>query len=333
MSDPIVFVVGAGASLDLDPTQQFPLGSQLAFQIEKLLSQEIQKNREGDAGPIANAIMSSGGMGNSHIEAMKRIRDGIQSKNSIDEFIYEWSDVEHLPEIAKLCISERILSAERASALFGLDQKGADKTTILRELKNRWLDTILSHASPGCRRRDMDECLQNVSFITFNYDRCVEQYIFHVLNNTFAMSTEQAKETLNGIKIFHVYGSLGPLQWSDPNGVPFGAPDFYVAQGAKRIKTFTEELASPHLSGIRSLVRSAAKIVFLGCAFHEQNLKILFDDIFNKDQKIWGTVVGMRPLQVNAVMQKFSSALHPQYFEPSQCSDLMNSYFEAIFET
>src|SRR3954468_1859832 len=78
-----------------------------------------------------------------------------------------------------------------------------------------------------------------------------------------------------GLEIRHPYGFVGALPFQDQReGVPFGAEPVSVKtlDIAGRIKTFTEQTNDAEAEeAIRSLIRDADKIIFLGFAFHELN--------------------------------------------------------------
>src|SRR5687768_13283427 len=111
-----VFIVGAGASVEFDTSGKMPVGSQLAEQIEQLLDLELAPGDLSER-PISAALMRRGGLRDEHQRAMARIVQGIQSRDSIDQFIDDCRDVPELPRIAKLCIAYLINEAERSTVL------------------------------------------------------------------------------------------------------------------------------------------------------------------------------------------------------------------------
>lgn len=333
MSEKIVFVVGAGASYDLDP-RAFPLGAALAAQIENQLTNDIRSVYDQNSGPIARAIMRNGGLTPDHLEAMNRLRDGIQSKPSIDEFINEWSDIPHLSDIGKLCIAQKILESERRSSLLILNTD-VDRFSSLRNLSSRWIGLILNNINPHCRRRDISACLNGVSFVTFNYDRSIEQYLYHSFNSTFALSLDESRKLLRSIPIFHVYGSLGPLPAGEAIGVPFGAEDLMVSYAAEGIRTFCEEIDTEHAERIRRVLIDADRIIFLGCAYHPQNMEILFEKAPSPRQKIWGTTLGMRERQLlelnNYILTDPSGDHRNRRLSAVDCTEMISNFRDEIF--
>lgn len=331
MVERITFVVGAGASTEFDRLGIMPIGSRLAVQIEDLLVAELRNYRSQNPGPVADALMRSGGLRDEHVAAMRRIRDGILSRDSIDDFVNEWSDIPELTRVAKLCIAYRMLEAERKSVLGALAQPPSEPAQLLRELRNSWLGLITRQLNPQARRRDVEAVFEGASFVTFNYDRCIEQFLLATFTSTHALSPGKAAEAVRGIPILHAYGSLGDIP-HEGSGVPFAAEDIYLSKAALQIKTFNEDVGSEHRIALQGLVGEADKVIFLGCGYHSQNLRLLYGDSPpNRESRVWGTTVGMRgrPLQ-NA--SNYFSGVRNSTFEPIPCAEFLSRFDDSIFE-
>jgi hypothetical protein len=67
----------------------------------------------------------------------------------------------------------------------------------------------------GCGEEGLRDRLANLVLIIFNYDRCIEHYLFHSLVNYHEMSREQAAELMAGVRIYHPYGKVGNLPWEN----------------------------------------------------------------------------------------------------------------------
>lgn len=323
-----VFVVGAGASTEFG---DMPVGDTLARETERLMLAELNSGSRWPEGPISNALAGHGGLDQRHISAMQTIRDRIQSCPSIDEFINEWQDVPFLPDICKLAIAQIIFRAERSSVLAAIENEDTIAAELLRKLENSWLGITLSRLSPGLRRRDIQQRLENVAFITFNYDRCIEQYLMASFKSTYGMSENDAEELLTSTPVFHVYGDLGSLPKGRMGGVEFGASDRLVPYAARSIRTFTEEVATDHASRIQSTIRAAEKIVFLGCAYHKQNIQVLFGPKADlHEASIWGTSYLMRPISVERARGMLPTRY--AFLEEVKASELLIRNSEPIFE-
>lgn len=265
------------------------------------------------------------------MRAMARIRDSVQTCPSIDQFIYEWQEVPHLPEIAKLCIAYQITKAERESVLGRVRMGTEGAASVLRKLENSWIATALRHLHPSERRRDIEKVLSDVTFITFNYDRCVEEYFKISLVSNYAMNQSEADTFLEGIPILHAYGYLGSLPSGMQTGLDFGASELSFRVGARSIRTFMEEIESANAKRIELAMREADKVIFLGCAFHKQNLEVLFPDPeYVSQARAWGTTYKMRSAAVNRA--KALLPIKTIVTKAVLCAPLLNDYRERIFD-
>lgn len=67
-------------------------------------------------------------------------------------------------------------------------------------------------------------CFRRLTFIVFNYDRCLEHYLFHAFQNFYQVGREVAADLVKGIRIFHPYRAAGFLPWQQSDGaVGFGS--------------------------------------------------------------------------------------------------------------
>jgi hypothetical protein len=311
-----------------------PIGSDLANRIQNLLHRDLHEQGKYGSGPITDALSRSGGYTDIHREAMSRILNGIHSVDSIDQFIHDCRKVEELPRVAKLCIAHLVLEAERKSTLH---KAMADASALtFGGLRNTWLGRICRKANPGVSRQDFLESMSGISFITFNYDRCIEQFLRQWAELTLAIDREAAFRLAAQIPVIHAYGSLGTLPGlSDVikmDELVFGEDDArYVNRGAGGIRTFTEEIESNHWQNLRFLVLSAHTIVFLGCAFHQQNLRVLFPDGPHDGIDYYGTNYGMRFAEIQDVGSYFSKTDGKKQFLEQKCASFVDSIEEAIF--
>ncbi|MET3666870.1 hypothetical protein [Caulobacter sp. 1776] len=114
--------------------------------------------------------------------------------------------------------------------------------------------------------------------MTFNYDRCLEQFLLANFMHTCNLPQESALTALDNIEIQHAYGWLGPIVADrHPKSVPYGTTDpMHVSWAASQIKTFTEEVESGAAERIRNTILCADRLIFLGFGFHDRNLDLLF---------------------------------------------------------
>lgn len=135
----------------------------------------------------------------------------------------------------------------------------------------------------------------NVHFITFNYDRSFEQFLFQSLYNSYSgkKTQEECAQIINKMDVIHVYGSLAPLPWQDKTkGRPYSkgkASKTDLLEAMKSIFLLGEErVFTEQQQRIQKIMSEAKYIYFLGFGYDEENVKILGED-FGHAVKVWGT--------------------------------------------
>ena len=127
----------------------------------------------------------------------------------------------------------------------------------------------------------------NVSFVTFNYDRSLEYYLYSALKSSFQKNAVECLNNFEAIPIIHVHGQLAPT----PTG--FVWPDYgtqitpdLVRFAAERIRIIheTNERTS-EFQAAQGRLRDAERICFLGFGYHHVNLRRLLKDITVLDGK------------------------------------------------
>ncbi len=119
----------------------------------------------------------------------------------------------------------------------------------------------------------------NLAFITFNYDRSLEQFLYEALRNSFTeVSEDDIVKTLKKLEIIHVYGQIAPLKWQNPNEyVDYKHPidESLLQLIANNIRTIYEEKEHPELMEAQNLLKQAEQIFFLGFGYAPENMEIL----------------------------------------------------------
>lgn len=164
LEDRTVFVVGAGASVELG----FPSGMKLKNQICKLLSSVVTENN-----PEFNYTLQEGVKPATFQEASMRcdhIATFLPLTGSIDNYLYTHRKDAITQRVAKMAISKLILDAEEKSPL---------RTDIISpyiptdDLLKTWLLPFSSLITDKCDRsvKAVKGRLGKVALIIFNYDR------------------------------------------------------------------------------------------------------------------------------------------------------------------
>lgn len=332
-----VFILGAGASFEFG----LPIGEQLKEHIAKLLDFD----RDGFNGDdyVSRAINLATHIDrtldrNLCIQAAQGIKKALPLALSIDNFIHSNRDDKYVEMCGKLGIARAILLAESRSKLFckniraEIDFSANSKT---------WLVKLMQLLSEQCTLQELVERFSDVTFIVFNYDRCLEHFLMHAIATSYRISPDKAAEIVQQIAIFHPYGTVGKLPWMRSNAdevIEFGgAPDTNLYKLSKGIKTFTEgtNANDSDILAIRKAMFDAKRLIFLGYSYHPLNMKLLVDGNPEKrtTRQVYGTSYGMSRSDTDNIQNTLDSLL----FAPSAivrndltCFSLFQEYSRSI---
>ena len=278
-----VFVIGAGASQEAG----LPIGKDLKTAISRLL--DIQHNginlESGDK-TILDAlnlhIGQPSGISNvlvPYLNEAHRISGALPLAESIDNYIDQHRDNKKIELCGKLAIVRSILDAEKGSHLY-FRREGVDSNIDFESLSETWYISFFKLLTVNCTENDLKRRLESITLIIFNYDRCVEHFLYFALQKHYGLYETEAAELVKNINIYHPYGSVGTLPWINSNrAVAFGLKPKpqQILDIAKQIKTFAEG-TDPNISEIlkiRKHMRLANRLVFLGFAFHKLNMQLI----------------------------------------------------------
>ena len=220
---------------------------------------------------------------------------------SIDEALYHLSDSPAAVLLGKIAIVWRILKGERESKLGSrFPVLGGGRT---------WMPEFLSIALGSQKAARIINTFENITIINFNYDRTLEHYLYHALQELPDVSPHSAAEAIRRLNVRRPYGFVGPLNWMrwvpEPR-VPFGAnqADYNALKLVERIRIYMEEKHDSEIAAIREAFRVSELLIFLGFGFHDQNMKLLqvksqskasrrvFASVFGIDHEIHDIIAG-----------------------------------------
>jgi hypothetical protein len=312
-----VFVLGAGASFEFG----LPVGETLKETISKLLrySFDFGNLKSGDPliyNAISLAAMEAGMRDvNPRIKAARSIAEAMPLSLSIDNFLHIQKGKEHIEQCGKLAIVRSILSAESRSKLRIKD----NQKLRFDECADTWAVRLVKLIVEQCSLQELEARLSKLTFIVFNYDRCLEHFIMHAFGVTYGISPDEAAAVVSKMNIYHPYGTVGELPWMKKSGI--GTIDYgeepqagHLLQLSAGIKTFTEgtDDEDSDILSIRASVVDADRFVFLGYAYHPLNMKILLGDASKsrRTRRVFGTAFGMSKYDSDDVRDALDSALH-----------------------
>ncbi len=239
-----VLVLGAGASQHLG----YPIGEKLLSDICQNLSKEdiVQFQQLERLDFKKDEIFS-------FRESL--IKSGVYS---VDEFL---ENRQKFIKLGKTAIAQQLIPGENPDVLFASNKN--------------WYRYLLSGMNTTLDRFSQNQ----ISFITFNYDRSLEQFLFLSLQHKFGLDDDNE-----------------------------------LRQVAKNIKIVSEDLKeSEDFKLAKELLMEAEKIYFLGFGYNETNLnRLKIIEIINSypDKEIRGTAVNLKSAERRRVIGYFKS--YPQ---------------------
>ena len=188
--------------------------------------------------------------------------------------------IDLIAQCGKLAITRCILQAERSSNLY-VDPSNIFNTINFKRSAQTWFNAFFQLLTENSNEDDLLERFSKVAIVCFNYDRCIEHYLFSSLKNYYDLPNETAVQILGALQIYHPYGVVGTLPWQQVgNSISYGGSPqpAQLIELAKGLKTFTEGVNPEHseIIAVRSTLANARRIAFLGFAFHDLNLDLLF---------------------------------------------------------
>jgi len=319
----IAIVVGAGASVELG----FPAGrgllGKIAGKVTKGLGQvdfyTVSRSVEYHLPERLDSILRRasaaaelrGLNGYQEVQRLKALAYWLASNAplapSIDNLLHTHQGDTEIVTIGKALICDCLYDAEAASPLMPDTKKRDDFSFLHRKAGDHsattsWLSRIFWMLAEGS---DFDQYLQKlagITFICFNYDRCIEHFLTNAAISYFRLESEDANRALDGIQIEHPYGSLGKLRIEGGAAIGFGECED-LANAAKNIRTFTEGMGYESRGDkIKSALGSAERILFLGFGFIPLNMDLLFSTLPPRQvPMIAGTSKGLSPASVEIV--------------------------------
>ena len=277
-----LMVLGAGASHE----PGLPIGNELKGRIAELLDIRFDDGgrtlQSGDV-RIVEALrlhVQPNRDINPHCHAACHIAAAMPLAISIDNFLDAHRGDKKIELCGKLAIVQTILAAERRSLLYH------DETTRQPfshdQVCNSWFNSFFQLLTENCRAEDLEQRFSTLTLIVFNYDRCIEQYLYLALQTYYGMGPERAAALVKQMQIYHPYGGVGALPWyggAQESAFGLEPQASELLKLAAGIKTFTEgtDPSSSDIVAIRNKVLRTDRLIFLGFAFHRLNLELLWD--------------------------------------------------------
>jgi hypothetical protein len=290
-----VFILGAGASKPYG----YPTGKELRSYICTDFNGEL-------VGIYENSTNKIYGIMESYLSNASKLAKEFNDSSipSIDLFLARKPEYSN---VGKLAIIMKILNDEQKSKF--REQSKYPEQDWYSYLYNRMTSSLIEPDSYKNFRNN------EVTFITFNYDRSLEQFFYESLKNSFNFaSNEEIVEELSKISFHHVYGKIEDLEW-EAGGGKIGLN--YLNQDDKliherfsfdflqklsgNIKT-VHDIEEPDFSEIHDKILKATNIFILGFGYAKENLEILkINKEPNDDQFICGTSLNFTGREIEKI--------------------------------
>jgi hypothetical protein len=235
-------------------------------------------------------------------------------RESVDDFL---SDRPEFSFHGKRMIGEIIGGNESEELLFDADRSRS------------WLHILWQRMIDDCTTVD-DLPVNDVSFIVFNYDRCVEHFLTVAIAERFGLTPEVAWEKVRQIPIVHPHGVIAHYSPSEGHRRAMGAT--HACFGS--VTSGTSKESSPQTlrlywegstdndAGDRKkandILTAANTAYFLGFGFIKQNIiRVLSSLSSNRGCTLYATCLGM----TNAEKRRARGQLDPLGQRPIHFSD------------
>jgi hypothetical protein len=270
ITKPTVFILGAGASFPYN----YPLG--------KKLVQEVIDNLQNKKAlyQLCEGLEFKSQEINSFCSALR-----LSGDFAIDSFLERNAE---FIELGKVLIVLSLFKRETTDILFS-DGDGKWYGDLVNELK-----------SPSIK-----DFNNQVSFLTFNYDRSFDHYLFTSIKHSYGLSDSECTSIVKSIPIIHLHGQIGKLPWQDEHGkgrpyqntlkeidiiiksltvngesmnaATVSSARHYIKKISGQIKIIHEKELDrePGFNEAHKLLSEAEKIYFLGFGYNDENLRRL----------------------------------------------------------
>jgi hypothetical protein len=330
-----LFILGAGSSFEAG----FPLGKGMATVIGDKMDIRFgdfgnKPIGSGDFELFSQVMHTRRPEAETYRQAAILIRDGIGFSQSIDDFLDQHRSNPYVNLYGKAAIVKTILEAERASKLYFNPYEGKEIFDV-SAIANTWFAKFMYMLGRGVPKENVREILDNVAFIVFNYDRCVELFLVHALKNLYQIHEDEAKGIVADLHIMHPYGAV-------PVDIAFGNTSANYFKIAESIKTYTEQSgAADVITQIATEIQRAQCVVFLGFAYHSQNMSLLRPAEPINTRRVFGTAFGMSDSDVDIVAHDIAAFFNTnlnsrqrssiiRLENKMKCADLFDNYARSL---
>lgn len=305
IQDKLTIIVGAGASKEFG----LPTGKELSQKIVELLSErsdhfstsftDYEFNR---ALEIALDTRAVPGKKQEIFNAAKLIRENLPIAPSIDNFLHTHRADQSTVWIGKLAIVFLLLRAEADSSL-KVDPSNLYNKLDLKNVADTWLGQLFTQLAVAGDFSSFSARLKKIYFISFNYDRCIQQFFVFAARQYFNLDESQVKLMLSDLNIHYIYGSIGEYRIKSSVETSFGSPlnAHNCLSLVDKIQTFTEGRDAQDREALAVAIDGAKELYFLGFGFNKLNLDRIFPTNGFACRSVFATTLGQPELAISQI--------------------------------
>lgn len=292
---PTLFILGAGAS----KPYEYPTGAELRAEIVKSFDSNF--SRLLDVRPPNVSFDAK--------EAQRQIPRFVEhfrrsSIESIDKYL-ALNPIDAY--IGKIAITLSILKSEK-------------KSCFREDIKNNnedWYKLLFNRMTSTFNKPDDFKhfCKNKVAFITFNYDRSLEFFLYDSFYHSFNNKKHYIEKNVDAFvpfPIIHVYGSVAQISLNDwfQNACNYYS-DFNsfkaVEKMSQGIRVIGEERSDDEIKAkVKIILKDHKRIFFLGFSYAKENLDAIgILENIDTTWDIFGTAKGMTHKEIDSVKSYF----------------------------
>lgn len=288
LKDATVFVLGAAFSKEVG----LPLGEGLK---EKILG-VLPTGPDGGGDQQLRHLLNLQGNPQWY-DAATTLRVALPFAASIDNLVEHHQNDPTVVQVAKWAIATAIASEEVSSWLGEGQRRKVVKLNEINRMEASGYHDFFRLIVSGVPAEGLAEAFSRLKIVTFNYDRTLEAFLIRAVAAHSARPIAEAREIVANATILHAYGKL------DAEGAIEAAPSLFrsimmpgqIEQLARGLRTFSEKRISGEDEPIQLMMANAQRIIFLGCAFHRQNLRLIRPPSIQAES-VYGTVYVPAPV-------------------------------------
>jgi hypothetical protein len=317
IQDKVVFILGAGASVPFG----FPTGAELVRKILSVTKSDVPDRLQG---LLCEEVCARMGF-DRHLMKDLQLTLRHAQVGSIDEFLAQPSH-KRFVELGRFLIAAHVLPMENPDRLYEVGEG----------VNRNWYQLLWDHLrTHGSIERLIEEA--RITFVTFNYDRSLEHYLFSVFRHHFESDSSKIEEFLRR-SIFHVHGMLGAYRKTSGGASRRYSPKHdleALRKAMEGINIIHEVEAFPNQSEITRRLEEADRVVFLGFQYHSENIRKLFRGVRRRSMRVIGSCYGMSDMECAAARSRIGQALQMDAKEVRVggasalgCYDFLRQHFE-----